>query len=65
MPKGECAGCGAEPGEFHRLGCQQECCPVCRHLFIRCDCPVSLLEGMGRLRVQEAPGGCQVGWMPV
>ena len=33
-----CNDCGAKPGRYHHLGCDNEICPVCRGQLISCGC---------------------------
>jgi hypothetical protein len=33
-----CPDCGAEPGQYHRLGCDIEQCPYCGQQLISCVC---------------------------
>lgn len=33
-----CSDCGAQPGNFHHYGCDQERCPKCGGQMISCNC---------------------------
>ena len=37
-PKKPCGGCKAEPGEFHKEGCDWERCPLCGRQMLQDDC---------------------------
>ena len=43
----ECDDCGAQPGEYHVMGCDRERCPRCGGqllLCLMCRCPESMPE---------------------
>lgn len=40
-----CGDCGVRSGGFHHLGCDIQCCPVCRGQMISCGCRFDEDEG--------------------